>query len=794
MSRSKDTGGRWDRITRFRRPSAVKAAVLDLGWRKVAAGLLVLVMAALVVGGLLRTSVQTGMSSFLPASDPSVADLNDVGRSFGSDPIVVLLEDQKPRELFREQQLMTMIGLEGRLSQLPDVATVYGPGTLLNQIATQAQNFIAELIGRRDGDSNRALAAAREQGKSEAEAQAAKQAVLDEFTVRYGPLIIEGLPSGLPTLRNQAFVNRVVFTADGPKSQWKFVVPSNDSVAILIRPREDADAASVQRLVESVKETVAAAKLPTSKVTVSGVPAVVSALGAQAKSEGPLLGGIALLAVGLCFWFIPWTRRSRRLVPLGTTMLAIAITLAIFGWLHRPLSIGVVAFLSVVLGIGCYYPTYFAVRARVRTVLTVACASAASLATLVLSPLPLVRDLGMTLSIGILLAAVLGVLARRLVYRGDDDAVASSDVIDHDDNDTGAVPLRSILARRGPLAVFAAALVLAGIGWALLPKLPLETNVEQFASGTQAVADAQYVENAIGSSGELDVVLDGPDATSAPAVEWMNKAEEIIITQYGDQAHRVVSLPMLLSFLGRGATPDQIQSALRVLPQYLTGAVLSLDRGTSVMIYGVKIDDLAGTQKLAEGLKQKLPPPPPGFTVKLVGLPIVAVRGQELVSQDRLAANLLGVFAAGLVLALGLRRRWDALRAVTAAVLATGAGLFLLWLSGTALSPITVALGSLTAAVGCEFTVLLSEAGRRRNQALRRAVLLVTATSVVGYAVLVISGIAVVREFGLLLAGAVLLALLSSLCVVRLTAGPDAPSEDPSNDDQPKQNSLQGAH
>lgn len=750
-------------------------------------------MTVLVVGGLLRTSVQTGLSSFLPASDPSVADLNEVGKAFGGDPIVVLLEDQKPRDLFREQQLMTMIGLEGRLSQLPDVATVYGPGTLLNQIATQAQNFIAELIGRRDGDSNRALAAAREQGKSEAEAQAAKQAVLDQFTVRYGPLIIEGLPSGLPTLRNSAFVNRVVFAADGPKSQWKFVVPSDDSVAILIRPREDADAASVQRLVESVKETVASAKLPTSKVTVSGVPVVVSSLGAKAKSEGPLLGGVALLAVGLCFWFIPWTRRSRRLIPLGTTMVAIAITLAIFGWLHRPLSIGVVAFLSVVLGIGCYYPTYFAVRARVRTVLTVACASAASLGTLVLSPLPLVRDLGMTLSIGILLAAVLGVLARRLVYRRDEAADASA-VVDHDDNDTGAVPLKSMLARRGPLAAFAAALVIAGSGWALLPKLPLETNVEQFASGTQAVADAQYVENAIGSSGELDVVLDGPDVTNAPAVEWMNKAEEIIITQYGDQAHRVVSLPMLLSFLGRGATPDEIQAALRVLPRYLTGAVLSLDRGTSVMIYGVKVDDLAGTQRLAEGLNQKLPPPPPGFTVKLAGLPVVAVRGQELVSRDRLAANLLGVFAAGLVLALGLRRRWDALRAVTAAVLATGAGLFLLWLSGTALSPITVALGSLTAAVGCEFTVLLSEAGRRRNQALRRAVLLVTATSVVGYAVLVISGIAVVREFGLLLAGAVLLALLSSLCVVRLTAGSAAPGVGPSADDQPKQNSLQGAH
>ncbi|HEY4005483.1 MAG TPA: RND transporter [Pseudonocardia sp.] len=780
-------------MQRLCRPSAVRPY---LTFRRLLAALAGLLLLAFVVGGLLRTQVQTGLNSFLPASDPSVADLNAVGRDFGGDPVEVLLESAQPRTLLHEQELMTLVQLEGKLSQLPDVATVYGPGTLLNQIAGQAQDFITELIGRRDGDANRALVAARESGKSEAEAQAAKQQVLDQFTQRYGPLIIQGLPSGLPTLRNSGFVSRVVYGPTGPRSQWRFVVPSDNAVAISVRPRDGADAVAVQRLVDSVRAEVAAAKLPDTTVTVSGVPAVVAALGAQAKKEGPLLGGVALVAVALCFWLVPWTRRSRRLVPLGTTLVAIGITLAIFGWLHRPLSIGVVAFLSVVLGIGCYYPTYFAVRARVRTVLTVATATAASLATLVLSPLPLVRDLGMTLSIGVLLAALLGVLARRLVYGGPDADTASdpaSDIASEPEGD-GAIPWRDVLTRRRPLAAFLAALVVAGVGWALLPSLPLQTNVEQFAAGLPALDDARHVENVIGSSGELDVVLDGVDATSPEAVNWMNQAEATVITRYGDQAHRVVSLPMLLAFLGPGATPEQIQSAMRLLPQYLTGAVLSLDRGTSVMIYGVKIDDLAGIQALRDGLLDSLPPPPSGYHVRLAGLPIVAVRGQQLVSDDRLAANVLGVIAAGLVLAIGLRRRWDALRAVVAALLATGAGLFLLWLTGTPLSPITVALGSLTTAVGCEFTVLLSEATQRRNRALRRAVLLVTATSVVGYAVLVISGIALVREFGLLLAGAVLLALLASLCVVRLTSQSEEPLSVHNSPDQPRQDHLLGAH
>jgi predicted RND superfamily exporter protein len=802
-------GGRLSRLVRLGRPSAVKAALTP---RRALAGVAVLLVAAFMVGGLMRSQVQTGIDSFLPSSDPTVAELNQVGQLFGGDPIVVLLESPQPREL-TAKDMIPLVQLEGRLSNLPDVATVYGPGTLLNQIAGQAQNLLTELIGRRDGDASRAEVMALQAGKSPAEAAAAKAQVLMRFDQRYGTLIVEGLPAGLPTLRNQAFVNTVVYGPGGPRPQWRFVVPSEHAVALLIRPREGADAASVQRLVEAVQSTVAAAKLPEVKVTVSGVPAVVAALSAQVKREGPLLGGIALLAVGLCFWLVPWGSRSRRwrLVPLLTTLIAIGLTLAIFGWLHRPLSIGVVAFLSVVLGIGCYYPTYFAVRARVRTVLTVACATAASLGTLVLSPLPLVRDLGLTLSIGVLLSAVLGILARRLVYRGPPDGSANSansaDSADSADGpaveDTGRVPLREavtvalktrVLARRGPAVVFVVALVIAGFGWAMLPRLGLQTDVEQFAAGLPALNDAQHVEDVIGSSGELDVVLTGKDMTSPEAVHWMDQAEQVIITKYGDRAHRVISLPMLFTFLGDTPSPGQIDAAMRLLPQYLTGAVVSLDRGTAVMVYGVRINDLASTEDLRANLLNSLPPPPLGYQVKLAGLPIVAARGQELVSADRIQANLLGVIAAGLVLAFGLRRRWDALRAVVAAVLATGAGLFLLWLTGTPLSPITVALGSLTAAVGCEFTVLLSEASRRSNPALRRAVLLVTATSVVGYAVLMISGIAVVREFGLLLAGAVLLALLSSLCVVRLTARPDGAAAGPGGPSQLRQDSLLGAH
>jgi predicted RND superfamily exporter protein len=116
------------------------------------------------------------------------------------------------------------------------------------------------------------------------------------------------------------------------------------------------------------------------------------------------------------------------------------------------------------------------------------------------------------------------------------------------------------------------------------------------------------------------------------------------------------------------------------------------------------------------------------------------------------------------VLAVGLRRRRDAVTAVSAAVLSTGWGLAAVWALGISLSPLTVALGSLTTATACEFTVMLANA--REHRRLRHTVGVAALSAALGYAVLAASGLAVIREFGLLLAVTVGLSYLAARLVV----------------------------
>jgi predicted RND superfamily exporter protein len=734
------------------------------------AWLALLLTALAVVGvGLSQVRTDTTSASFLPLDDPSQEASVEAARSFGGDPVVVVAESEEPAGLLGREQVTALVGLEGELARLPDVAVVYGPGTVLNQLAGQAQNMLATISGRRDALRVAAEERARAAGADEAEVRRATDAAVREFDLRYGSLLVKGLPAGLPTLRNPGFVRAVVFDDEGqPRQQWRFVVPRPDAVAIVVRPREGLDQAATERLVERIQAAVEGSGLEASKVTVTGMPVVAAGLGGLLRHEIPLLGAVALGLIAACYLFLPWlSRRRARLLPLVATLGATAITLAAFGWLDHPLSLGVVAFLPIVLGTGSDFPAYLLRGADRRQVVVTALAAAAGFTSLALSPVPFVRDLGLALAAGVILAVGLGLLLSRLANRTTEPSAARGPT---------AEPSRpASMSRRSRLGLLVAAAAVALTGWVALPQLDIEAQPDKLAEGAPELADAQYAEDVLGSAGEVQVLVRGDDVLTPESLAWMNRVQDISLRRFGDRLHPVASPPSLLGFLGEEPTAAQVQAGLDQLPHYLRSSVIRDDRRQAVLSFGIELGDVGDQQRLLEDLRAALPPPPEGITVDLAGLPVVTGRSYELVSQDRYLASLAGIAAAGLVLLVGLRRRSDALRAVIAAGLATGWGLAGAWALGVSLTPLTVALGSLATATACEFSVLLGGSSRGPRTALvRRSVLVAAAAATSGYLALGVSGLAVIRDFGFFLAATVVLSLLAAQ-VVRLPLPLPAP-------------------
>lgn len=761
--------------TRLRSPGP---RIRSAGPRGVLARLLALALAAglcgVVVLGLGKVRLETSLDSFLPADDPQLQSYDALGRELGGEPIVVLVETDDAQVLTVDR-MPALVRLEGELSAVAGVSSAYGAGTLLNQVAGRAQDLLAELLGRRDAEAEVARANALAAGADDAAAQAAADEAYAVFDARYGPLLVEGMAGGIPTLSNQDFIDTVTLgSAGNPRLAWRFLLPTRQAAAVLVRPVAGLDAARTAALVRDVRAVVEASAPEGAEVTVTGTPVMVTALSDTATADAPRLGVLAVAAVALCFALARWLPRGRRWLPLATTAVAVTVTVALLGWWGRPVSLGTVAFSSVLLGIGCYYPTYALTRARLRTVVTVGLATAASLATLVLSPMPLVQDVGVTLGLGVLVCLLLALVLRRLLARrpgglgpSDGEALRS----------TTTEPAAPPAPLRRARVLLAGVGLVAVAGWVALPGLRVDADVEHFAGGVPELEDARHVEDVLGSSGEVTVVLRGTDVLSPEALAWQRQVVDQVARESGDVMRAAVSAPALLPFLDDTATAEQIDAAVRLMPEYLTRTVVTPDRRTAALTYGVRLDDVAGLAEVRRRLLADLPPPPSGYEVELTGLPLVLLQGSDLVSADRVVANVAGILVAAAVLAVGLRRRGDALRAAVAATVATGVGFALLALAGRGLDPVTVSLGALTAAIGCEFTVVGAEAVRRGSAQLRRAVVLVAATSAAGYLALLGSGLGVVRGFGAQLAVAVLLALLASRLVVDATVRPAAPAD-----------------
>lgn len=743
----------------------VRDGALPRGWRRLSkrewlVGIAVFATIAATIGGLQRFEIDTTTGSFLPAGDPAVTALEDKARSFGGDPVVVILESPTPQQLLvSKDQLPRLLELEGELDRLPDVAEVYGPATVLNQTAISAQGMLARISGMRDALRAQAEQKARAAGLSNSQVRERGDEAVADFERRYGSLLIKGLPAGLPTLHNPNFVRTVLYDQSGqPRPQWHFVVPSANHIAIHVRPRAGMNQSSTQQLVSSVRSTINSADLNTTRVTVTGSPVLTAGLADKVADELPLLAALVAFAMLLRFLLVPApVGRLQRLWPLGAALMGSALTLSALGWLGHPMSFGAVALLPLLLGIGSSFPLYLRTLANKRRVVVVSLASAAAFASLAISPLPFVRELGLALAVGVVLTVVVALTFGRKLFGPPPESL---DVAAGARLENKSAPIAS------RWALLACATLLAGVGWAALPDVDIEADPRELARGLPELADAKYAEQVLGSSGEINIMLRGADVLSPEALRWARQAEETAIVQYGQHLRPVLTMPGLLEFLGKSPTSEQITSGMNVLPTYLTSAVVRPDGQAALLTFGLKLQDIGEQGALLRDLRSSLPAPPEGLEVDIVGLPVAADRGYELLANNRYPANVIGIVAAGVVLIVGLRRRRDALPALLASALATGWALAGVWLIDGALSPLTMALGSLTAVTASEFTVLLADAYRRRQSWLRRTVAWACITSAVGYLALVPSSLWLMREFGIVLTATVLLSYLAALVVL----------------------------
>ncbi len=330
-----------------------------------------------------------------------------------------------------------------------------------------------------------------------------------------------------------------------------------------------------------------------------------------------------------------------------------------------------------------------------------------------------------------------------------------------------------VYAVRRPGRVLACGLLLALLGWGLDTQTRVETDITKLVpQNLPSLRNLSELERLSGVGGEIDLMVSARNIGSPRTIEWMSAYERAVLARYGyTPTHGCGRARLCPAFslpdLFQNPKPKQaeVDALLGAIPPYFSQEVITPDRRVATLAFGIKLQSLSSQQSLIEGMRAELHPPK-GVSAQLVGLPVLAAQSGTQVASPwrRLLTLLAGLVVVALVLLAVFRgERPRALVPLIPIALATGWSALILFLIRVPLNPMSVTLGALVIALSTEFSVLLCErhrqellAGHGTIEALRRtyrhtgaAVAASGVTAIMGFGVLVLSDIRMLRDFGL---------------------------------------------
>jgi hydrophobe/amphiphile efflux-3 (HAE3) family protein len=615
--------------------------------------------------------------------------------------------------------------------------------------------------------------------------------------------------------------------AGTPKARFAYLFPNANSSLIQVRLKPGlSDGARKDAIVQirAATHLQPLQLLSGGRYVVTGAPVVLSDLTTKITDAivTLLIASILVMALVLAVVF----RARRRLLPLVVALAAVAITFGALSAIGASLTMASVGVVPVLIGLAVDYAIQLQARIEERAgpratrgevvsavahvartgapaVAVAAAATAAGFLVLGISPVPMVRGFGLLLVGGIFIALATAITLGTAALVGTTDAqrrrmpsavAAAGEMVAAAGRGAGELLTDNSVARaisgrgrairsaalgaavRRPGRVLAVGLAIAVVGWAVDTQTKVESDVTKLVpQSLPALSDLQALQKSTSVGGQIDVLVRSDQLTSPATLNWMAAYQQRLLKRFGYSDKRgcgkaelcpAFSLPDLFGGddgKGKITSQTQVDQLLDVVPAYFSQSVITRDRKTATMAFGIRLMALDRQKEVLEIMRSELHPPK-GVSAQLAGLPVLAADANAAVSSSwrRLLTLVLGLLAVGAVLLVAF---WSWRRALTPLVpiaLATGWSALVLFATRVPLNPMSVTLGALVIAISTEFSVLLAERYRTERRggldpaaALERtyrstgaAVLASGVTAIAGFAVLTLSDIRMLRDFG----------------------------------------------
>ncbi len=525
-----------------------RSLAVNLGkrWKVVAVSLGVITV--LLGVGATKIQFATGQDSYLNPDSQVAIDNREFQGNFGGETVILLFTANKQgvdiAHLFEGDNLRTMGRITNDLHKVPGVESVVTPLTSLS--------FSDPLLQTKDhalGPASQALLAAPT--RDEAGKAVRQQDVTLSLARR------DAVPEDDRTIGNDDWNHLLIFGNDGftVDADNQPVAPGGDSLVVrkslastfpnlqtavggvVLRGNASLDEQSLGT--EGVLELLKNAEFDGFDLTVTGSPVYLKTINDYLKTGMVRLGlgALAVMAVILSLIFrVRW-----RLLPLASVLLGVIWSFSLLGWIGVDLSLVTIAGLPILIGLGMDFAIQVQNRIEEETMLDhethpiaetlanlapplIAATVAGVLAFLALqiSKVPMIRDFGVMLAIGVVMLVIVAIVITGSVLGTREFHQPTKEVgVDGTWIERFVVKLGSMPTSVAPIIAIVGVLLFVG-GVLVEEKTHIESDpIKWIDQGSQVVGDIDHLEQATGFSSTLGILVEANNVYDQQIVDMI---------------------------------------------------------------------------------------------------------------------------------------------------------------------------------------------------------------------------------------------------------------------------------
>jgi len=779
------------------------AMAVSLGKRAALVGVVVFVVTAVLGVGLTRLEFATGQDSYLNKDQQIYKDNVEYQDLFGGQAMVTLFTMEEGKtivDLFTPANLAAWEAIEEEVLAHEGVLSVVTPRTAL-EFTQRMVTMTPE--GELTDDPTQSVAGMALLGARERDPDEASKALRleDSFTTLER---LNEVPPEERVMDNPAWIEFLLTDNRGEiRKALRPFFPDERHAQLVTRLVGNADIEGEGEASVAVMDAVAEHDFENAEVVTTGASVLLKDLNDYLKGGFLTLGGVAaalMLLILLLTFNVRW-----RLLPLGVVLLGIVWAFGLAGYLGIPLSVVTISGLPILLGIGIDFAVQMHSRVEeevqldraahpiqetttnlVPPLIIATLAAAVSFLVLLLAEVPMIRAFGVLLAIGIVVVLVADVVLPTAVL-GAREYRRPTPSRDYTTDAVGRAVVKLGSAPKAAVPVLALASLAVFIGGAIVdPKLQLQTDPEEWVDqDSQVIADIDTLKREVKSSSELGIFIETDEPFSDEAVEFIHdfatealEEHDLLLTA----SSIVTTVSFLIEIPGTTVLPptgQDVANAYALAPDGIKESVAA-DGGRALnLIFRTGAGPLEDRAVVVNAIRDSIDPPA-GVTATPSGLAVVGVGLLENLSANRSQLTYIALGAVFAFLLLRLRSPIRALLCMIPVLMGVGATSLVAYAAGFKLSPLTAIGGPLVIAACTEFTsLILTRHLEERRRGLSpqdasdmaaartgRAFATSALTTIAGVGVLVVSPLPLLRDFGLVTATNVAVALLSALVVL----------------------------